>query len=216
MSPIPPQPASTTPHWHWLPWGGHLGAGHAPAQGASAEQLARGWLGPRLGCHPDALPLFRDAHGRPRLGAPLGDRDISWSHSGEGLLVACAHGLVLGIDLERERPRPRAPELARRFFHADEAAWLEALPDPAARERAFLRLWCAKEALLKAHGRGLAFGLHKLAFTEGDDGLRLVQCHRALGAPTDWQLHEFTPRPGYRAALAWRPASAPHFMSVPE
>ena len=212
MSLTPPRIASTAPHWHWLPWGSDARAEHAlaeraSAERASAEQLARGWLGPQLGCDPDALPIYRDDHGRPRLDAPFGDRDISWSHSGEGLLVACAHGLVLGIDLERERPRPRAMELARRFFHAQEARWLDGLPDPAMRERAFLRLWCAKEAVLKAHGRGLAFGLHKLAFAEGEDGLRLVDCDPALGAPTDWQLREFTPHPGYRAALAWRTAT---------
>jgi len=72
------------------------------------------------------------------------------------------------------------------------------------RDEAFLRLWCAKEAVLKAHGRGLAFGLDKLAFAQGDGALVLVACDRALGAPADWQLREFIPQPGYRAALAWR------------
>lgn len=212
MSLTPPKIVSTAPHWHWLPWAsdacaGHASAESAPSEHASAEQLARSWLGPQLGCDPEALPLYRDDHGRPRLDAPFDDRDISWSHSGEGLLVACAHDLVLGIDLEHERPRPRAQELARRFFHADEARWLDDLSDPATRDRAFLRLWCAKEAVLKAHGRGLAFGLHKLAFAESPDGLRLVDCDPALGRPADWQLREFAPHPGYRAALAWRSAT---------
>ncbi len=202
MSIIPPRTATVIPHWHWLPW-----ANAARAKQASAEQLVRGWLGPQLGCEPAALPLYRDGHGRPRLDAPFDDRDVSWSHSGEGLLVACAQGQLLGIDLERERSRPRAPELARRFFDATEALWLDGLPDPAARDRAFLRLWCAKEAVLKAHGRGLAFGLHKLAFAESEGGLQLIQCDPALGVPADWQLREFTPHPGYRAALAWRPAT---------
>jgi len=101
------------------------------------------------------------------------------------------------------RPRPRLRELAQRFFHADETAWLQAQPEPAMVE-SFVRLWCAKEAVLKAHGQGLSFGLHKLVFAEQDRKLRLQACDAALGEAAQWQLHEWTPLPGYRAALAWR------------
>ncbi|WP_147208902.1 4'-phosphopantetheinyl transferase family protein, partial [Pseudoxanthomonas taiwanensis] len=109
-------------------------------------------------------------------------------------------------DLERFRPRPRALELARRFFAPAEAEWLQALPAEL-REPEFVRLWCAKEAVLKAHGRGLAFGLHRLEFRAGDPGapLRLHACDPGLGAAGDWQLHEWIPQDGYHAALAWRP-----------
>ena len=68
-----------------------------------------------------------------------------------------------------------------------------------------MRLWCAKEALLKAHGQGLSFGLDKLVFAERGNALALVACDDALGAPGDWTLHEWMPLEGYRAALAWRP-----------
>ena len=194
MSPQPTLPLDL--RWTWRD--------HAP--GASAEAAARAWLGPLLDVAPEAVPLLRDAHGRPRLGPPAGDCDTGWSHSGRGLVVAFARGLVLGIDLEWTRPRPNALALARRFFAPSEADWLLGLPEPA-REQAFLRLWCAKEALLKAHGRGLAFGLGRVAFEERGGALALARCDAALGAPGDWRLHEWSPRPGYRAALAWRDAS---------
>ena len=84
-----------------------------------------------------------------------------------------------------------------------EADWLASLPEDA-RGPAFIRLWCAKEAVLKAHGRGLAFGLDKLTFRELDGGLQLVDCDRALGQPESWSLRELEPHAGYRAALAWR------------
>ena len=193
MSPQPPLPP--TLRWTWRD--------HVP--GAPAETKARAWLGPLLGLEPDALPLRRDPHGRPRLEPPATGCDAGWSHSGEGLVIAFGRGLVLGIDLERMRPRPRALALARRFFAPSEADWLEGIAEPA-REQSFLRLWCAKEALLKAHGRGLSFGLAKLAFAERGGALVLVECDPALGVPGDWKLHEWSPRPGYRAALAWRDA----------
>ena len=169
---------------------------------ASIGQVIR-WLAQQLGCEPIAVALVRDALGRPRLGALLRGFDVSWSHSGEGMLIALGESVQIGVDLERLRSRPQALALARRFFARAEAAWLASLP-PQARETAFVRLWCAKEAVLKAHGRGLAFGLDKLVFAEHDGRLRLMDCDRGLGRPGDWSLHEFVPQDGYRAALAWR------------
>ena len=174
------------------------------ARGAVAEDSARAWLGQALDTPPGELPLARDARGRPRLGLP--GLDVGWSHSGEGLLVVLGRGLQVGVDLEWLRPRPKALNLARRFFAAAEADWLEALPG-AEREPAFIRLWCAKEAVLKAHGRGLAFGLARLVFAEHGGRLALVECDPRLGQPGDWRLEEWTPRPGYHAVLAWRDAS---------
>ena len=171
--------------------------------GTPAEALVRPWLAAALGAPADTLPLQRDPHGRPRLGAPFGGFDASWSHSGDHLLVALADGVQLGADLELLRPRPRALALADRFFTAAEAAALAILP-AATLEETFVRLWCAKEAVLKAHGRGIAFGLDRLEFAERDGTWSLVACDPALGRPTDWTLHAFAPMPGYLATLAWR------------
>lgn len=185
-----------TPQWQWLPW----------SAGRRAEDAVRAWLSPLLACAPEAIDLSRDTHGRPRLG-PIHVGDASWSHSGDGLLMAFARGARVGVDLEREHARPRALALARRFFTPAEAEWLQSQADEAARSNAFLRLWCAREAVLKAHGRGLAFGLDRLAFAERDGALALVAADSALGAPGAWRLREFVPQPGYRAALAWKPAN---------
>lgn len=167
--------------------------------GARAEPLARAWLGARLGLAADALPLVRDARNRPGLAGALADIDVNWSHSGGHLLVACARGARIGVDVESvHRRRPRALELAARYFHPAEHAALAAL-DPTAREAAFLRLWCAKEAVLKATGAGLVFGLHRLRFdTDG----RLVECDAALGPPQSWRIDAFEPAPGFVAARA--------------
>ena len=74
-----------------------------------------------------------------------------------------------------------------------------------ARDDAFFRLWCAKEAVLKAHGQGLSFGLHRLRFAADGARLQLVECDASLGRADDWRLHDWQPQPGYHAALAWRP-----------
>lgn len=181
------------PQWTWRPL----------PRGAAAEPLARDWLGGQLGAPAAELPLRRDARGRPQLDAPFEAFDCNWSHSGEGLLVVLGRDLLVGADVESVRPRVNALELARRYFTAGEAEWIAAL-DAAPRERAFMRLWCAKEAVLKAHGHGLAFGLHRLEFVQGQSDLRLHACDPALGEAHRWTLREIEPAPGYRGALAWR------------
>jgi len=177
---------------------------HAHAHGTPTDPVAQAWLAAALGVAPGALNLGREPRGRPRLGPPHADYDCSWSHSGDGLLIALGHGVQLGVDCERVRARPRALDLAQRFFTPREHDWLADFAAGPARDRAFLRLWCAKEAVLKAHGHGLSFGLEKLRFAETGDALALVECDPALGAPAEWSLHEFEPAAGYVAALAWR------------
>jgi len=180
--------------WAWQP--------HAPRE--PAEPLARRWLAAELGTDTQGLPLSRDRRGRPRLGAPFAGWDCNWSHSGDGLLVALGRDVQVGIDLERVRPRGRALDLAQRFFTAPELAWLHAAPSAAVRDHGFLRLWCAKEAVLKAHGHGISFGLHRLRFADSPDGLRLVECDPELGRAEDWSLRELRPAPEYLGALAFK------------
>ena len=161
--------------------------------------VARGWLR-RIAGTDVAGQLQRDARGRPRLAAGAGD--IGWSHAGGRLLLAHASSGTVGVDVEREDRRVDAVRVARRYFASDEIAVLDAL-DAAARGVAFLRLWCAKEAVLKAHGLGIAFGLSRVAFEINGHSLRMTHCDPRLGDVSDWRLHVQTPEPGYLAVLAW-------------
>ena len=110
------------------------------------------------------------------------------------------------LALARVGPETVQPQLLERLASRAPAALPpdQILTILRACEVAFIRLWCAKEAVLKAHGYGLAFGLDRLAFAETRDGLSMTQCDADLGAVDDWSLIEFVPAVGYRAALAWR------------
>jgi len=177
---------------------------HVPGQ--RGEPQAREVLAQALGGDPLALPLVRDPRGRPELSAALSRFGTGWSHSGDVLLVALGEGVRLGVDLELLRPRPRMLEIIRRFFHPAEIAWLEGLAEEA-RVPWFFRVWCAKEAMLKADGQGISFGLHRLQFGPADDGtLQLQWCDPALGDAARWHLHEWQASAHFRAALAWHVA----------
>jgi 4'-phosphopantetheinyl transferase len=155
-----------------------------------------------LGISAEYVGLVDGPHGRPELDIAH-DRSLAfnWSHSGEHAVIAVARGIQPGIDLERVRPRSRALELARRFFTAEEAAALAALPE-ATRGEVFLEYWTAKEAVLKALGRGIAFGLDRLGLARRDGQLQLASfAGEDLGA---WQLRPLRLGPSFVAALAWR------------
>lgn len=174
------------------------------ADGEASEAVAGVWLAAMLGVDRARLGFERDRHGRPllRVDGRATTLDCNWSHSGGWLAIAFGEGLRVGIDIERPRSRPRALELAQRYFTAAEAEALAALPD-SARGPAFLRLWCAKEAVLKAHGRGLAFGLDRLRFDRLAGVPRLVEADPALGPPDGWYLEPLL-ADGLVGMVAWR------------
>jgi len=155
-----------------------------------------------LGIDADVVDLVDGEYGRPAL-ATGHDQSLgfNWSHSGEQALIAIGRHVMPGIDVEHRRERPRALEIAQRYFSGDEAATLAALP-AADRSNAFLELWTAKEAVLKALGRGIAFGLHRLSIASTRNQLTLLQLEDDnIHA---WQLQRLAIDPALLAALAWR------------
>ena len=159
-------------------------------------------LGRYLGTDSGNVVLEIGEHGRPALDKTQDDSlDFNWSHSGAHAVIAIGRNVSLGIDVERVRERPKALALARRYFAEDEIAVLAQLRD-AERSAAFLDLWTAKEAVLKATGRGIAFGLHRLTISSEPDSLVLKQLDDDNA--TDWQLYRLPLHPDYVAALAWR------------
>ncbi|QBB68919.1 4'-phosphopantetheinyl transferase superfamily protein [Pseudolysobacter antarcticus] len=152
------------------------------------------------------VALDRTAHGKPFFD-PAHDMDFNLSHSGDHALVALAQGQSIGVDLEHSGRRRSVLALAQRFFCASEFAALAALPE-AQQQWAFLRLWTCKEAVLKALGRGIAFGLHRLEFALDPLGTP-THLHAITddgGDVTDWHVVALQPAPGYVGALAWHGA----------
>jgi 4'-phosphopantetheinyl transferase len=155
---------------------------------------------------PDAPAVARGEHGKPHFPAPFGELGFNWSHSGDRALFAVgrgSEGFELGVDIERVRPRPRALELATRFFAPDETAMLARLP--AGRLlNGFLRLWTAKEAVLKANGGGLSYGLHRVSFALGDAAVTPVAFEGEIAPASAWCVKALAMDDACVAAVAWR------------
>jgi 4'-phosphopantetheinyl transferase len=178
------------PHWQ------------GPARGAAESAPVRRLLAAYTPHVPDGLEFLRDARGKPRLAG--GELEFNLSHSGSALLLALSRRQPLGVDLEMPRRSRPVVELAQRYFGADEAKALSALPENM-QQQAFLRVWACKEAVLKAHGGGISLGLELVTFDIGGDAQvrALSAVHGPLLSP-DWQIVKLALGSDACAALAWR------------
>lgn len=103
----------------------------------------------RLAVAPAEVEVGHDQNGAPRVLRPDAGLYVSVSGRADFCAIALASSPI-GVDIEPLEP---ATEPVWSALHAREAALLRPLPGHAQGE-AFLRLWTAKEAYLKALGTG--------------------------------------------------------------
>ncbi len=152
--------------------------------GEDAGAAALATLAAHVGLPPAAVSIGTGPHGKPFLEGS--DWRFNLSHSHGIRLLALARGREVGVDVEQIRPLRRRPALLARCFTADERARLERASD-----RDLLRHWAAKEALVKAIGRGIAYGLSRIEIGIGNDGaLSILRCDGPGGPADRWRLSE--------------------------
>lgn len=178
---------------------------HADAvRSAATRALLRRALGAELGTAPEALRFLRSDRGRPALDAggppPL---DFNVAHGGDHALLAWSRVRRVGVDVEPLRAGWDWRPLARAVLGGEDLRRIESAEEPA-RAALFFDVWSAKEALLKADGRGIAGGLDRFSVLSGDGDRPLVDGDTALAAA----LCRFEARwlrgiPGHAACAAW-------------
>ncbi len=115
-------------------------SGRAGVRMAASRYCGRSPEDFEIRTNPEGKPFFHDC-----------ELSFNLSHSGGTVVAAFSTGPV-GIDIETPGRQRDYLAIARRFFHPDEVGSLASEDD-------FLRLWTAKEAMLKLAGSGLAGGL---------------------------------------------------------
>jgi len=150
-----------------------------------ARGLLRHRLSHCLGQAPEFINIQTAEYGKPYLpGFP--DWSFNLSHSGHYVAIAIAQACRLGIDIEIIKHRDSLPQLVRKCFAANEAAYWHGL-DPSEQTAAFYRIWTAKEAFVKATGRGIAVGLEHCVTDPYRSG-QLCAIPPVYGAAADWRL----------------------------
>lgn len=80
------------------------------------------------------------------------------SHSGDYCLIAITRYNEIGVDIEKIRDIKEYMKLAERFFSSYENSIIKDIEE-AKKLHCFYTIWTQKEALIKASGEGLSFGL---------------------------------------------------------
>lgn len=141
-------------------------------------------------------------HGRPSMLANPTSEHIyfSVSHSDDLVLYAFSRSCMqIGIDVERQYPLLDIEQIAARFFTAGECGEL-ARVDASWKEAAFFQCWTHKEALAKATGEGLAFGIERLdvMLTPGVPA-RLISFDGDAEETARWTLLSLEPADGFHS-----------------
>ena len=113
--------------------------------------MVRGLLARYLELEPDAVAFERGPHGKPHVAGLW----HNLAHAEDVALLAVALDGELGVDLERYDAAIDPAKLARFVLAPAEAHCVD--------RRSFLRVWCRKEACLKATGVGLLDDLTSIA-----------------------------------------------------
>jgi len=162
-----------------------------------ARAATRRLLGRYLDADPRALVIVEEEHGKP----VLLDRRIEFnaSHSGDLVALAFAKDTPVGIDVERRRRLHDCLALSRRYFSAEENDIVRSAGDA---EDAFFVIWTAKEAIVKASGKGIgASDLHGFTVPFRD--------RRLLPVIDGWCVASIDPPlEGYYGAVAARTADS--------
>ncbi|RQS08137.1 4'-phosphopantetheinyl transferase superfamily protein [Burkholderia sp. Bp8998] len=181
---------------------------HEDAVRSAATRAAlRDVLGAALGVAPRDIAIVVDESGRPSLDpAHRASLDFNVSHAGDHALIAWAGTGRVGVDIESCNRTTDWRALTREVCAAAEAAYLDGLP-LVARADAFMRVWSAKEALLKALGTGIVGGLRAFAVVPPRDtatpATTIVEPAAPAAGVAAFDAAWLDAAPGYAACVAW-------------
>lgn len=143
------------------------------------------------------ITLRRDENGKPRVAGPTTELRFSVSHALDLTLMAFAHGVDVGVDVEHMKRDVTGWALWEEVLSADEIVHLPAVGS--VRNRALLQAWVGREAILKAAGVGLAVDPRCV---ELDADGRIAAVPASFGTPNMWSV-EWLTLDGFVAAVAW-------------
>ena len=125
------------------------------AQSATARYKLRKWLFENFPNNYQDFKICADEFGKPYFSNTC-DLHFSISHSGNQVAILLSKSKC-GLDLESVKSYRK--DVAERFFHKAEYAYLETIKNIKEQTNEFYRIWTVKEAFLKLGGRGIAAGL---------------------------------------------------------
>lgn len=111
-------------------------------------------LGKYLDLEPNSISFEYNPYGKPEVSKDLNINNIKFnvSHSGDYCIIAISKHYEIGVDIEEIKPLEDFRSIAERFYSSKEVKSIKNMND-------FYTIWAQKEAVIKASGKGLSFGL---------------------------------------------------------
>lgn len=162
------------------------------------------------GVAPKAIACEYDQNGKPRLARALAATvAFNLSSSQHAALIAVSPDGAIGTDIETLRPVAYLDELMNSVFLPSERARVRMASDTRQRLAAFLRVWTAKEACVKATGIGVSALRETEIRTESEEGSWVGFCGSTRFAVRTFALERYDV-----AAVACRPGTDLRLLSV--
>lgn len=130
---------------------------------------------------------------------------LSFSSTGTTVLACATSHHDVGIDVEKLRSVVNPTALSKRFFTPREAQSIAKLAEDE-QNNAFLHYWTAKEAGLKAIGKGIVSGLNSFVISE-QDGKYVAEFTAESAKTSLWTLQYLGFLPNHIVALMHRPSN---------
>lgn len=115
-------------------------------------------LSKKTGNKPENITFTYNQWGKPSLEKPHNNLCFNVSHSGEYALIGICEDREIGVDVEQIKTMRDLEGISKRFYSPKEHSYIQKLPEEK-RIKAFYLCWTQKEAVIKASGEGLSFGL---------------------------------------------------------
>lgn len=161
---------------------------------ARSRAYLRHTLAHYLDCPAADIEFAFSDKGKPYL--PKSDCCFNLSHTDQAVAIIIGWQQQVGIDIEANDRRVDRELLSKRVFTEQEQAFIQQNTDP---QRAFLRLWTRKEALVKAMGVGIAADLLSLDTLE-------TPVHDQQGQA--WYIQSLTDIASHQIAVSYRQAES--------
>ncbi|MGL5033283.1 MAG: 4'-phosphopantetheinyl transferase family protein [Microcystaceae cyanobacterium] len=154
-----------------------------------------------LNCEPSVLNFTYTEKGKPLIVSfgHLHQLEFNLSHSQDLALIGINYAGKIGVDIEYRREIEDCLSLAKRFFSAQDYLFL-AQTSGEAQQKLFFQLWTAKEAYLKATGKGISGGLDQVQI--GFSPTRFIALEGSFDLAQQWHLFSFELNTDYQAAIA--------------
>lgn len=126
-----------------------------------ARGMLRFLLAKYLNCLPQNICFTSNDYGKLFIAHPSSNLYFNVSHSNDKIVYALSLNKNLGIDIEYIRDNVEECNIAQKFFHKNEYAFIKQLNDcnQQLAKMAFFHCWTRKEAFIKAIGLGLSHSL---------------------------------------------------------